>query len=70
MIPTPKHGIEFVLMAPSEDGFWSNVFGWTYDIADATRFSREEIEEMDTPTVTGNDCEWVAVAFDDLDRTA
>ena len=64
-IPIPKHGTEFVLMAPSEDGFWSNQWGWVYDIQDADRFFREEISEMNEPIVPGNDAEWVAVAFED-----
>lgn len=64
-LPIPQHGIEFVLMAPSEDGFWSNDWGWVYDIQDATRFTREDIADLNEPVVSGDDAEWVAVAFED-----
>lgn len=60
----PPHPLDLVVFkSDSEEGFWSNDTGWSYDIEDATRYIREDAEGQPKPQTFNSDAEIVTVLF-------
>lgn len=57
VVESPPGEGQFVIRSESEQGYWSNIDGWTVVADDAERY--ENIERYSLPITIGNDAKWV-----------
>lgn len=53
---------DYVIASDIAHGFWSNEFGWAFDVESATKFSEEESDKTRPRVITKhNDARWVVL---------
>jgi hypothetical protein len=60
--PYDESPLDFVIYSPNEsalgNGFWSNEEAWV-ELPQATRFTKDEKNQLTLPISTGQDAQWV-----------